>query len=88
MLAAGEDASCQRQGLEQYRRCRRNTVFVPGYTKSGPVCVTWGRKQQMTWAFMDKYCDETYAIFDQKNTLKKRRALDIAGINTFLSSLA
>src|SRR5439155_21675496 len=26
-------------------------VYVPGYTKLGPVCVTWGRKQQMTWRF-------------------------------------
>ncbi len=39
-------------------------VYVPGYTKLGPVCVTWGRKQQMTWRFFDRYCDEAYAIFD------------------------
>ena len=46
-------------------------VFVPGYTAAGPVCVTWGRKQQMTWDWLDKYCDEAYAIFDAKNTAKK-----------------
>src|ERR1051325_1975228 len=36
-------------------------VIIPGYNPTGPVCVTWGRKQQMTWAFFDKYCDEAYA---------------------------
>ena len=51
-------------------------VHVPGYTTAGPVCVTWGRKQQMTWAFFAKYCDEAYAIFDAKDTAKVRRALD------------
>ena len=46
-------------------------IFVPGYTALGPVCVTWGRKQQMTWAWLDKYCDEAYAIFDAANSFKK-----------------
>ena len=35
-------------------------IYVPGYTAQGPVCVTWGRKQQMTWAWLDEYCDEVY----------------------------
>jgi len=46
-------------------------VYVCGYTPSGPVCITWGRKQQMTWAWFGKFCDEAYAIFDAKNTFKK-----------------
>lgn len=48
-------------------------VYVCGYTLDGPVCVTWGRKQQMTWAWFGKYCDEAYAIFDAKNNFKKAR---------------
>jgi hypothetical protein len=62
-------------------------VHVPGYTRVGPVCVTWGRKQQMTWAFFDKYCDEAYAIIDAVNTRKKRQALDERKIRSFLDSL-
>ena len=42
-------------------------VHVPGYNVHGPVCVTWGRKQQMTWKWFDKYCDEAYAIFDARD---------------------
>jgi hypothetical protein len=39
-------------------------VYCPGYTKEGPVCVTWGRRQPMTWAFFERYCDEAYAMVD------------------------
>jgi hypothetical protein len=62
-------------------------VYVSGYTKLGPVCVTWGRKQQITWAFFNKYCDEAYAIIDAVDTAKKRKGLDEKKIKAFLSGL-
>ena len=62
-------------------------VYVPGYTKLGPVCVTWGRKQQMTWAWVDKYCDEAYATFDAVDTAKTKKALKMKDLATFLSNL-
>ena len=61
-------------------------VYVSGYTPSGPVCVTWGRKQQMTWAWLDKYCDEAYAIFDAKNHFKKNMIIK-EKITGFLKTL-
>jgi len=62
-------------------------VYVPGYTTIGPVCVTWGRKQQMTWEFLGKYCDEAYAIIDAVDTPKKKRNLDEKKIDGFLASV-
>ena len=62
-------------------------VYVPGYTSNGPVCVTWGRKQQMTWTWLNKYCDEAYAIFDAKNRFKKS-IIDKAKVTAFLKRLA
>jgi len=62
-------------------------VYVPGYTPAGPVCVTWGRKQQMTWAWFDKYCDEAYAIFDGGNRFKKKM-IDVAKLDAFLETVA
>jgi hypothetical protein len=61
-------------------------VLVPGYTRKGPVCVTWGRKQQMTWAWLDKYCDEAYAIFDAIYRFRKSM-IDKTKISAFLESL-
>jgi hypothetical protein len=63
-------------------------VYVPGYTKDGPVCVTWGRKQHMSWAFVDKYCDEAWAIIDDVDTPEKKRTLDEEKINKFLKTRA
>jgi hypothetical protein len=63
-------------------------VYVPGYTRHGPVCVTWGRKQQMSWDFMDKYSDEAYVIIDDVNTPEKKQNLDEEKINAFLKGCA
>jgi hypothetical protein len=62
-------------------------VYVPGYTALGPVCVTWGRKQQMTWAFFAKYCDEAYAIIDKLDAPKTRRGIDAPKVAAFLDKL-
>ncbi|MGE5233572.1 MAG: hypothetical protein ACM3OB_05635 [Acidobacteriota bacterium] len=63
-------------------------VYVSGYTELGPMAVTWGRKQQMTWAFVERYCDEAYAIVDRWNTHKKRRGLDRRRVEEFLRALS
>ena len=44
-----------------------------------------GRKQQMTWAFFDKYCDEAYAIVDDKDSAKSK--LDVQKLVDALNSL-
>ena len=41
--------------------------LIEGYNEIGPVCMTWGKRQQMTWEFWDKYVDEAYGIVDNKN---------------------
>lgn len=41
-----------------------HAVNAIGYNPVGPMVVTWGRLQQLTWAFWDAYCDEAYAVFD------------------------
>jgi hypothetical protein len=62
-------------------------VLCSGYTKRGPVCVTWGRKQQLTWRFFDKYCDEAYAIIDKLNQKKARKSIDAGAVKAFLAAL-
>jgi hypothetical protein len=63
-----------------------NCVYLSGYTLAGPVCVTWGRKQQMDWNFWLAYCDEAYAVFDAKNQFKKNW-IDAKKIAEFLEWL-
>jgi hypothetical protein len=35
---------------------------VVAYNAIGPVCVTWGQLQQMTWSFFMNYYDEAHAV--------------------------
>ena len=64
-------------------------VYVVGYNSTGPICVTWGRKQPMTWAFWDKYCDECYAVIDavDSRSTKLRNALDKSAVVDYLLDL-
>ncbi len=62
-------------------------VYVSGYTTAGPVCVTWGRKQQMTWTFAKKYCDEAYAIIDATDSKKKIKGLKKPELDNYLKKL-
>lgn len=62
-------------------------IHIPGYTRIGPVCVTWGQKQQLTWSFFDHYCDEAYAIVDALNRFRKSNVIDAPKIEQFLQSL-
>ena len=67
-------------------------VLCTGYTPTGPVCVTWGQKQQMTWAFFDRYSDEAYAIIDAKDRRSKEAlalggALDHARVDDLLTEV-
>lgn len=59
-------------------------VYVSGYTTLGPVCITWGRKLQMTWGFVHAYCDEAYAIFDALNTKKLKMGLNVKLLASFI----
>ena len=63
-------------------------VYVCGYTTLGPTCVTWGAKQQMSWAFFKAYCDEAYAIIDALNTKAKRANIDEKKLDAFLETVS
>jgi hypothetical protein len=62
-------------------------VYLSGYTAQGPVCITWGRKQQMTWKFLKKYCDELYALVDNRNWFVKKSPIDAEKLERYLSQI-
>jgi len=39
-----------------------HAVDVVRYDRNGLTVVTWGRLQELTWTFWDRYCDEAYCI--------------------------
>ncbi|HEX3643056.1 MAG TPA: hypothetical protein VHV10_17360 [Ktedonobacteraceae bacterium] len=42
-----------------------HAIPVVSYTAHTLTVVTWGQLQELTWGFLDKYCDESYAILSQ-----------------------
>jgi hypothetical protein len=39
-----------------------HAVDVVRFDRAGLTVVTWGRLQQLTWSFWDRYCEEAYCI--------------------------
>lgn len=63
-------------------------IYLVGYTKQGPVCITWGQRQQMTWAWFRKYCDEAYAVFDSLDTVKIKKLIHTDAVLRHLAKVA
>lgn len=63
-----------------------------GYGAVGDSCVTWGKRQEMTWNFFMKYCDEAYAIINQdwinKTSLLAPNGLNLAVLQDDLQAIA
>jgi hypothetical protein len=62
-------------------------VYVCGYTKNGPVCVTWGQKQPMTWKFFTTCCDEAYAIVDNRDSFVANSPVNVKKLKEYLDQL-
>jgi len=64
-------------------------VYIVGYDSTGPVCVTWGAKQHMTWEFWDKYFDEAYAVIDNVDPWMNPAAdpLDVSALSNELNEI-
>lgn len=62
-------------------------VYLCGYSATGPVCVTWGRKQAMTWDYLTTYADEIYAIVDNRDKFIKNSPVDVAALDNILKSI-
>jgi hypothetical protein len=50
-----------------------HAVILVGYNSRRVTCVTWGEEKQMTWGFLDAYCDEAYALLSVSDWLHSDR---------------
>jgi hypothetical protein len=63
-------------------------MYICGYSHVGPMAITWGRKQLMSWEFFIKYCDEAYAIVDNKDRFIDNSPIDIPKMAEYLRRLS
>jgi hypothetical protein len=65
-----------------------HAINMVAYNKVGPVVVTWGALQQMTWKFFEAYCDEAYALLTADwATSPKAAGIDFAALQHSLAQL-
>ena len=63
-------------------------VYVPPVCdKEGLYCITWGQKKRMSWPFILSYCDEPYAVLDNKNKFRCNSNIDILLLSSYLEAL-
>jgi hypothetical protein len=68
-----------------------HSVPLVGYDAAGVYAVTWGRIQPITWAGINAYCDEAYALIDPNWTAFDGIApsgLDLDRLHADLSAIA
>ena len=60
-------------------------VYCKRYDEGGIYCLTWGKEQYMTNAFVERYCDEAWAVVD--NIERADRALDVEALIKYLRDI-
>ncbi|MFA5401224.1 MAG: hypothetical protein WC359_12325 [Dehalococcoidia bacterium] len=64
-----------------------HAIDVVGYTKDGPICVTWGKLQPMTWRFWLADCDEAFACVDSRNRFTENSPVDAEKLDNYLKEI-
>lgn len=62
-------------------------VFAKRYAPGIFPCLTWGKEQVMTDAFIEKYSDEAWAVVDSLDRWRKNDHLDVQGMIDKLRSV-
>ena len=63
-------------------------VFGLAYDYLGLACVTWGKRQAMTWAFLDAYCVLAVGVVDDRDKwLGADSPVDVDKLDSYLMEL-
>jgi len=60
-----------------------HAIYVLAWDRDGLTCVTWGKRQRMSWEWYDAYCSEAYGIVDSAT----RTGLDAPALRDFLAGV-
>lgn len=66
-----------------------HAVPILGYNATGPIVVTWGALQQVTWRWWNEYAEECYAVIAAEIRARGSfRGLNFAALDRDLAALA
>lgn len=64
-----------------------HAVYSKRYDENGFEVLTWGKKVYMTNDFINRYCDEVWAVVDDFDAWMKRPEIDIASVIQYLRDI-
>lgn len=64
-----------------------HAVFSKRYDSGGMEVLTWGQHVYVTNSFIDRYCDEAWAVVDSFDQWRKRPEIDVSGIIQHLTDI-
>jgi hypothetical protein len=64
-----------------------HAVYAKRYDETGIEILTWGEKVHVTWAFLDTYCDEAWAVVDSFDSWRHRPEIDVQKIINHLKEI-
>jgi hypothetical protein len=62
-------------------------VYAGMYDQDWLECITWGRKQLMSWEFFRKYRDESYGVIDERDLWKPDSPIDPDALEALLTQI-
>ena len=62
-------------------------IYIVAYDNDGLTCMTWGKRQKMTWPFFMKYCDEAFGIVDNKDDWVTNDPIDVIALSQILAEI-
>lgn len=62
-------------------------TYAYGYDGEGLLCMTWGKKQKMTWDFWDARVDEAYGIVDNRDEWLDNSPIDVELLDSYLREI-
>lgn len=63
-------------------------IYVFEYDNEGVTCMTWGKRQFMTWDFWDARVDEAYGIVDNRDEwLGDKSPVDVEKLDGYLQEI-
>ena len=62
-------------------------IYLVGFNAIGPICITWARKQQLTWEWWEKYSDECMGIVDAADPWITNSVINSEALEVYLNSL-
>lgn len=63
-------------------------MLILGYTRTGPVFLTWGQRQVATWDWFLNRTDEVYGIIDDRDKFLDNSPLDVELMDNYLHELS